>query len=405
MKIVLPILVILLGAGIFVGTQLFKKSPAETEPEIVPRAVKTTKVEVTTERFDIRTSGFLQARDRSIVSAAVAGPIVDTHERLYPGEFFAAGETLLQIDPADYETQIARAESQIAAQKALLAQEEARAEQALRDWRKLGRSGEAPALVARKPQLAQLRSALDAAVAERDLARTNLSRTTVEAPFDSLVSAKEVEVGHYVTPGAPLLTLLAVDFAEVRLPVDLEDFALLDLESLRNNDSGGEVELRADQGRRTGEIVRTENVVDEATRSMNVIVRLADPYARLSKSETGSISRIQPGDTAPAFAEVFSVGQYVEASLKSRPVKSVSRVPWVAMRGRDEVAVVVEGSLIEIRPVSITYETAEAVFVRGLQNGDEVVLTSPSRALPGEKVDVIDDSVDTVPSKPKPADE
>ncbi|MEM1441980.1 MAG: efflux RND transporter periplasmic adaptor subunit [Verrucomicrobiota bacterium] len=373
MKVLLPILILLAGAGAFISVVAFKKPPEEVDVEVEPRLVEVTIAKVETTQFSIKTNGFVRARDRSSISAAISGPILETSGRLYPGEFFSAGEELLQIDPADSIAAIARAEAEVANEEALLAKELARSDMARRDWKALGRTGEPPPLVLLEPQLKQIRSSLAAAKADLKLAKTNLERSRVKAPFDALVVSKEAEVGHYVTPGSPLVTLLAIDFAEIRLPVSQEDSRFLELNQIADDDSPFEVEFFAHGKVHKGAIVRTENLIEDSTRSLYLVGRITDPYARKS-TDSGS----------PRLA----VGQFVEAALPSRSVPNLTRLPHQAMRGRDEVVIVRPDDTLEFKKVELIFESESSVFVRGLNDGDRVVLTSPSRALPGEKVEV-----------------
>ncbi|MEM9282129.1 MAG: efflux RND transporter periplasmic adaptor subunit [Verrucomicrobiota bacterium] len=377
MKVLLPILILLAGAGIFVLVVVTKKDPPEKPYELPPRLVKVVPAKVETSRFEITTSGFVEPRDRSSLSAEVSGRIEETHPNLYPGEFFEAGSEIARIDPTDYEVAVTRAESRVANEELNLVQEQARAEQALRDWQLLGRTGKPPPLVAREPQLEQIKSALEAAKADLRLARHNVERTSVKVPFDALVESKEVEVGHYVTPGSPLATLLAVDYAEVRLPIDLEEMKFLDFSSFSDRQLDGyPVDIRIGDAIREAQIIRTENVVDEMTRSIFAVARIADPYLRhlSGKSKAG----ITP----------LAVGQFVGASVMGKPVERITKLPNFAMRGREEVALVSNEGKVEIRPVALIYESADFVFVRGLTEGEKVVITSPDRALPGEQVEI-----------------
>ncbi|MEM6278543.1 MAG: efflux RND transporter periplasmic adaptor subunit [Verrucomicrobiota bacterium] len=373
MKVFLPILILALGIGAFVTVLALKKPPAAAEIVVEPRLVEVLRATVETSRFEIRTNGFVQARDRSALSAAISGPILKTNERLYPGEFFSEGEELLRIDPADSVAAIARAESEVATQESLLAKEEARSDMARRDWEALGRSGEPPPLVVLEPQLKQIRSSLEAAKADLELAKTHLERSYVRAPFDALVVSKEAEVGHYVTPGSPLVTLLAIDFAEIRLPISQTDSRFLELENFDSSASSSEFEFHSGGHVYRGRIVRTENLIEEATRSLYLVGRVADPYGR-----NANASKTPP----------LTIGQFVEAALLSRPVPNLSRLPHQAMRGRSEVVVVGKDNTLEFKKVDLIYESESEVFVRGLEEGDEVVLTSPARALPGEKVEI-----------------
>lgn len=59
-------------------------------------------------------------------------------------------------------------------------------------------------------QKQQARAALDAALAQRDLARLNLSYTELRAPMDGVVGNRSAQVGAYATVGAQLISLVPV---------------------------------------------------------------------------------------------------------------------------------------------------------------------------------------------------
>ena len=60
----------------------------------------------------------------------------------------------------------------------------ARAEQAVRDWEKLGLNRDPSDLVLRKPQLVSARARITAAEAAVDKAMRDLERTEIRAPYD-----------------------------------------------------------------------------------------------------------------------------------------------------------------------------------------------------------------------------
>ena len=73
------------------------------------------------------------------------------------------------------------AQGDVAKAQAALDEERARAAQAIEDWRHLGRSGEPPPLVARRPQVAEVEARLAAARATEAKARHAFERTTLSA--------------------------------------------------------------------------------------------------------------------------------------------------------------------------------------------------------------------------------
>jgi multidrug resistance efflux pump len=74
-------------------------------------------------------------------------------------------------------------------------------------------------LYLRKPQLEEAQARLASAEADLEQARHDLAKTTVIAPYDGLVSAKNTDIGQFVTTGASIAETFAVDYAEVRLPI------------------------------------------------------------------------------------------------------------------------------------------------------------------------------------------
>ena len=92
--------------------------------------------------FVVNTQGTVAPRTETILVSEVSGKVSSVSAAFVAGGFFRAGEVLLQIDPSDYQTALKRAEAALASRQARLADEQARSDQALRDWRNLGRTGE-----------------------------------------------------------------------------------------------------------------------------------------------------------------------------------------------------------------------------------------------------------------------
>ena len=103
-----------------------------------------------------------------------------------------------EIDPSDYESAVARAEFTLEQARLSLAQEEARGEQAKKEWSSLSK-GEASPLALREPQLQAEAANVEWAEAALDKARRDLDRTTIRAQFAGMVREKRADVGQYVT--------------------------------------------------------------------------------------------------------------------------------------------------------------------------------------------------------------
>jgi len=166
------------------------------------------------------------------VSARVSGNIVAVH--VTDNQHVPQGESLVEVDPRDYQIGLARAEAALQAaqaneQKASADVEASRAtwtqqEQDLRRNEQLVKQGAATEqalehsraaataaqanLNAEEKNLASVRAQTAVAKVAVDAARLQLSYAQVRAPQAGYVTQKSVEVGAYVNVGQPLLVIV-----------------------------------------------------------------------------------------------------------------------------------------------------------------------------------------------------
>lgn len=363
LKILLPLVVLGLAGTLAV---VLIKNRQELKPQ--PRVetlplVEVRRIAAGAHRLVVRAQGEVVPRTEINLVAEVPGKILTVATNFAAGGFFAQGELLVKLDPRDFAVAVAQAEAAVAQARVRLQREEAEAKVALEEWRTLGK-GDANPLLLREPQLAEARAALSAAAANLEKARLDLSRTEVRAPFAGRVREQLADTGQYVGPGSPFARIYAVDYAEVRLPVPLEDFAFLDLPLNAVAEVSVPATLRASvgAGRRewSAQVVRTEGAVDRRTRMLTVIARVADPYGL-------------QGDVART---ALPVGLFVEAEIEGRQLAGIHRVPRAALRGRDTVLAVDGEDKVRFRPVEIVRRLADVVLVKsGLEAGDRVIVS------------------------------
>ena len=172
-----------------------------------------------------------------------------------------------------------------------LAEEEAEAEVAQREWETLGR-GDPRELALRKPQLEDARASVAAAEAGVERATRDLQRAEIVAPYAGRVRTKNVDIGQYVRVGDALATVYAVDVAEIRLPLPDDELAYLDLplsyRGVRQQAQPG-VTLRATFAGEThvwnGRIVRTESEIDSVSRMVHAVAEGRRSVRTRSESE------------------------------------------------------------------------------------------------------------------------
>jgi membrane fusion protein, multidrug efflux system len=159
----------------------------------------------------------------------------------------------------------------------------------------------------------QERAQLDAAEAQRDLARLNLDRIrqlkerevvsaadfdrseaefkqaearvgeiratierkTVRAPFDGVLGIRQINLGQYLTAGDPIVQLQSMDPIYVNFSMPQNDVGALR--------TGSQVRITADSVSTalSGTITAVNSVIDQATRNVQVQATLGNPRGRL----------------------------------------------------------------------------------------------------------------------------
>ena len=342
--------------------------------------------EVQSLNFVVVSQGTVKPRTETTLVSEVSGKVISVSPDFVAGGFFRDGDTLLQIDPSDYETALKRAQAALASRQAKLADETARSEQALRDWTNLGRSGQPSDLVLRKPQLLDAQANVSAAEADVQKARRDLQRTRITVPYDGLVKQKLVDVGQYVSPGTRLGVSFAIDTAEIRLPLSKDDIAYLDLPSateakeqtfprvlLKSTEAG---EVHSWQA----EIIRTEGIVDETSRVVYAVAQVVDPYGMLGKSTQ----------------EELKVGTFVSAEIQGVAAENVVVLPRYALQANNTVLVANDERKLEVRPVTVLRAEPRLVYISaGLTGGEKVVTTTLEAPIPGTRLTIAGEDMDT----------
>jgi RND family efflux transporter MFP subunit len=377
LKALLP-LIIIAAAGLGAVRMIMNRPPVETQtPVIEPPGVRVHEVSLRNAPLTVTSQGTVQPRTESQLVPEIAGRVTWVAPSFAEGGFFEADDVLVKIDPFDYEQALVSARSQLAQARLRLAEEEAEAEIAQREWNTLGR-GDPRELALRKPQLEDARASVAAAEAGVERATRDLQRAEIVAPYAGRVRTKNVDIGQYVRVGDTLATVYAVDVAEIRLPLPDDELAYLDLPlSYRGMEPQVQpaVTLRATFAGEThawnGSIVRTESEIDSVSRMVHAIAAVDDPYAP------------GPNPNRPPLA----VGMYVEATIAGRTARNVAVLPRQALRGRDEVLVVTPDDRLTFRTIDVLRTSTESVIVRaGLQIGELVVISPLDTPTDGMRV-------------------
>ncbi|MEX1114192.1 MAG: efflux RND transporter periplasmic adaptor subunit [Akkermansiaceae bacterium] len=310
---------LILAAAILIVIVLVKsrKNPPPKQPVTAVPVVEIVESSAADVVPAISTFGNVRAYHQVDVAGQVGGRIEVIDPNFDPGRAVAAGDLLAKIEEADFRTVIAGRESDLAAIRQTVADEETRSHIAREDWLASGRRLEdAPDFTLRKPQLNAARAALEAAQAGLNQASLDLQRTSIRAPFDAIVQSREASPGNVIAAGAKLGSLIARDRAEVRLPLTPEQAARLDLPLAFVAGETRPLKAILRDPNRPGlaweaSVTRTEAGVDPRNQVLYVIAEIPAPF------ET-------PGSFLP-------VGAFVTAELSGRELEKVHRIAAAAL--------------------------------------------------------------------------
>ncbi len=384
LKYLLPVAILavsVLGAIIIIAS---KPDVTPKPPEIKPRLIRVTEVRAKDVQMMLTSQGTVTPRTESVLVSQVAGLIKSVSPAFVAGGFFEKNDILVRLDASDHQFAVIQAKQQVAQAELALKLEEQQGEIAKDEWRKLNDTL-IPALVAREPQLAQTRAALEAAKATLQQAELNLQRAFIRAPFAGRIRTKNADVGQYATPGMTLAQIYAIDYAEVRLPLPDDQLQFLDMafdfRGSKNDSQGQEVLLKANfAGRQQtwkAYLTRIEAEVDSRSRMIHVVARAENPYGR------------SQDDNRPPLA----AGLFVQAEIFGKQYKNIYAVPRKAIKSGSQVLVIEQGNKLYARDVKILRLDAETAYIsEGLDNGEMICLSKLDIFVNGMLVEPVRDT-------------
>ncbi len=292
------------------------------------------------------------------------------------GDFVKKGTSLFTIEPEPYKLKLESAQASVTSAQATLTQDQAEYQ----------RQAD---LV--KRQVAT-QTNYDKALADRDTAQANLQTaqanekqaeidlgyTNVTAPFDGVVSARQVSIGEYVGGGTTPTVLATI----VQLDPIYVNFNASERDVLR---------VRANlarTGRTTADLIGIPVEVGLQTESNYPHEGKLDYVAPTVNPSTGTLAGRA---SLPNGDESLLPGYFVRVRVPSKPQPALL-VPDTAI-GSDQsgryVLVVNENNVVEQRTVDPGQLVGDLrVIEKGLSKNDRVVVGGIMRAIPGQKVDV-----------------
>ncbi|MBP7079693.1 MAG: efflux RND transporter periplasmic adaptor subunit [Rhodocyclaceae bacterium] len=286
------------------------------------------------------------------------------------GQHVRQGDVLLQLDPADFQARLAQAQANQAKSNAQLQKARADLERAIA-LRAKGFVSEEKVNETRTA-VATADAAANADTAAAELARLQLSYTTIRSPINGSVGAKLVFPGAAVRASDTALAVvnrirpLHVAFSVPEKYLPALQTALRD----SNKKMLATITVPGGSEGLEGQVRFIDNGVDAATGTIVLKALVANDQEKLAS------------------------GQFVTVSLVLERLKGAVVVPAEALQQNSEgafVFVVKSDDTVEVRKVRVgNVQKAQAVIAEGLAAGDTVVIEGQLRLTGGARVTRVD---------------
>ena len=193
-------------AAVFLSGSIFAQSPAPVQVSTLDKVLVD---------LEWRAPADVKTLNSSTLAAEVSAVVKIIHADV--GQQVAMGELLLELDPTDYELNLQQAEANLVSSKAQKANADARLKRA-RDLVQNQYLSQ-DELLANETDVVVMESRIRSNEVGVAIARRNLDKCRITAPFNGVVNQRTAQVGSYVTVGSPLLGFTEVDRFELEADI------------------------------------------------------------------------------------------------------------------------------------------------------------------------------------------
>lgn len=343
-------------------TTLSTTQPDSVTTEKVP-VYPTAEVLVRDVSRPIRFTGRVVPLQEAVLSSQVPGIVQPTDKLLQKGKYYAKDEIVVQIDNEQLRLGLRAERSQLkSAIVRLLSDLSMDYPTEYPAWKKftdaIQPDTELPPLpTGGSEQLAYFISARDIQAKYYGIQAQEalLDDYTVRAPFSGRLTMAAVDPGSYVQPGAPLAKISRTDTYEVEaaIPASAMDQVKVGLQlQLKSRNLGKTY---------SGTINRFGTEIDHETQSIIAYVRVSD--------------------------EELRSGMYLEAELQGPMIDKVAVLPKEALTRDNSVLVISPEKVVQAKPVEVVLIESDQVFLRGLSNGDRVIIRQVQGTITGTRAE------------------
>ena len=278
------------------------------------------------------------------------------------GQFVKEGQVMFSLDDRADRANVARAEAQVAQNRATLAD----LERQYKRSQELSAQGflSQSAVDSLRSQVEAARALVQSNAAAARASQVSASYTTIRAPMSGRVGAIDIHPGALVQPTTSLTTITQLDPIDVSF--NLPESALASVLAAQR---AGKVAVQATPGAEarpvTGELKFVDNAVDPAAGTIRVKAQFANPDSSLWP------------------------GQYVSTRVTTQTLRDAVVIPQNAIITSTQgtfVYVVGEGNEAKQVKVARLHGFGEYAAVTGLQGTEKVITEGKQNLRPGGKV-------------------
>ena len=235
---------------------------------MMPKEVEVDNPHVEEINVSAEATGRVEAKYSVDLIARVSGFLIKKY--FSEGDFVKKGQLLFQIDPREFQIEVNNAQATVNQYSALLknAQQELNRANALIKEDLISRSDVDQSLATRN----QNKALYDAARQQLELARVNLSYTSIKSPIDGRIGKVNITEGNYVTPtSGSLVNIASISPVYVTFSLKSDDFIKL----LKASDKFKDVIVIVQFGGgrwyyKTGKINFVDNKIDKDSGSVTM---------------------------------------------------------------------------------------------------------------------------------------
>jgi RND family efflux transporter MFP subunit len=317
---------------------------------------------ITPEDYQIAfvSTGTVEAKQEIAIVPQVSGRIVWVNEKLFKGEAFSQNEPLFEIDRSDFDLEVIKFEAEVAKANTALDIELAETKAAISEWKQLNGDKDAPELVVRKPQLIEAHARLKSALAQKEKATLNLSRTIYHLPFVGQVIESKLAEGQFVAAGQVYGTVYDNRYLELHSYMSDKQLKWL----LDSKDSEVEIKITSHgiENEYKGRLKKNATSIDKSTRLAHVRFSFND------------------------LSNKILVGSFAKIIAKGGLEKDVAIIPASSLQKDGKILIVNNENIISKIQPQIIHSTDESIIIKGIGGAFRIIVNSMPGAIEGMKI-------------------